>query len=216
MSPTGAEAGAPRPVSLPTRRLARPDRRRAILRGAAAAFAARGFAATSMEDVATAGGVTRLILYRHFDSKRSLYDAVLEQVSEQLAEAFSERIRPGTLAVGAAMAMLSVARSDPDGYALLWRHAVREPEFADHANSIRSRVVAGAEDLLASLDVVDRGTVRRWAAATMVAYLVEGVLAWLEEGDPALDERFMDMMARSLPALVRSWSPAPVIPVVEA
>jgi len=43
----------------------------------------------------------------------------------------------------------------------------------------------------------------------MVAYLVEGVLAWLEEGDPALDERFLEMMARSLPVLVRSWSRSP-------
>jgi len=64
-----------------------------------------------MEDVAAAGGVTRLILYRHFDSKGALYDAVLEQVSQRLAEAFTERIRPGTLAIGAATATLSVARS---------------------------------------------------------------------------------------------------------
>ena len=36
---------------------------------AAGAFAERGFADTAMDDVAAAAGITRLIVYRHFDSK---------------------------------------------------------------------------------------------------------------------------------------------------
>ena len=63
-----------------------PTRRAAILRAAAAAFAERGFADTSMDDVAAAAGITRLIVYRHFPSKEALYVAVLEGVRDRLAE----------------------------------------------------------------------------------------------------------------------------------
>ncbi|HYD10163.1 MAG TPA: helix-turn-helix domain-containing protein, partial [Acidimicrobiales bacterium] len=57
--------------SAPTTRrlLSREDRAASILRGAADAFAHGGFAATSMEDVAAASGITKLIVYRHFGSK---------------------------------------------------------------------------------------------------------------------------------------------------
>src|ERR1700691_1539403 len=53
--------------------LPRAQRRAAILHGAALAFASSGFADTSMDDVGTACGVTKLIVYRHFGSKEELY-----------------------------------------------------------------------------------------------------------------------------------------------
>ena len=196
-NPVRAEAAGPR------RLLGRTDRRGAILAAAAVAFAERGFASTSMEDVAAAAGITRLIVYRHFESKPALYDAVLERVSERLRAAFTAEMTPGQIAAGAVRAMLRVAREDPAGFTLLWRHAAREPRFAAHADLIRSRVVAGASELLSSRAPLARS---RWAAATLVAYLVEGVLAWLDEGDPGQDADFTEMMSRSLPALVRAWS----------
>ncbi len=36
-------------------------------------------AATSLDDIAAEVGVTRVILYRHFDSKTDLYQAVLDR-----------------------------------------------------------------------------------------------------------------------------------------
>ena len=191
-------------IHQPRQLLDRPARREAILRGAAEAFADKGYAATSMEDVAAAAGITKLIVYRHFDSKQTLYDAVLERVSERLREEFSGALQPGRLASGSVAAMLAVAREDPSGFSLLWRHAAREPQFAEHADQIRSRVVAGAEALLTSI-AVGEGRVRRWAAATLVSYLVAGVLHWLEEGDPDDDGAFAELMGRSLPALVLAW-----------
>lgn len=185
------------------RLLGRDARRESILRAAAEAFAERGYAATSMEDVASACGVTRLIVYRHFPAKRDLYDAVLEKVARRLAEEFSAQVRPGRAAEGSVAAMLSVARENPCGFALLWRHAAREPEFSEHAEAIRARVVAEAETLLGAR--VGLGTSRRWAAATLVAFLVEAVLAWLDLGRPAEDRLLAERLARSLPALVRAW-----------
>ncbi|MEA3076784.1 MAG: hypothetical protein QOF60_1692 [Actinomycetota bacterium] len=193
-------------MSTPPRQLLdRAARREAILLGAAEAFADKGYAATSMEDVAAAAGITKLIVYRHFASKQELYDAVLEQVSERSREVFIAGLQAGRPGSGGVRALLTVAREDPAGFTLLWRHAVREPQFADHAADIRDRGVRAAEALLASVGVAG-GPERRWAAETIMSYLVAAVLHWLEEGVAADDEAFVDRVTRSLPAMMRAWT----------
>ncbi len=189
----------------PTRQLLdRPARRETILRGAAQAFAEKGYAATSMEDVAAAAGITKLIVYRHFSSKEELYDAVLERVSERWRDLFRAGLQSGRPSATAIRALLSVARDDPAGFTLLWHHAIREPQFADHAGDIRSRGVNAAEALLATAGV-EPGPLRRWASETIISYLVSAVLHWMEEGRGSDDELFVQRVARSMPALVRSW-----------
>ncbi|MBA2625619.1 MAG: helix-turn-helix transcriptional regulator, partial [Acidimicrobiia bacterium] len=112
--------------------LARADRAASIRRGAATAFARAGFAATSMEDVAAAAGITKLIVYRHYESKEELYRAVLVRVSARLAEELADGLEHARRGAGV-RALLTVAREDPDGFVLLWRHAAREPQFAAYA-----------------------------------------------------------------------------------
>ena len=66
------------------RRLPRAQRREQILAAATEAFARSGFAATSLDDIAAQAGITRVILYRHFDSKTDLYQAVLDRMCARL------------------------------------------------------------------------------------------------------------------------------------
>lgn len=192
------------PASPPRQLLDRAARRETILKGAAAAFAEQGYAGTSMEDVASAAGITKLIVYRHFSSKEELYDAVLEEVSDRGREVFVAGLQAGRPGSGAVRALLTVAREDPASFTLLWRHAIREPQFAEHAGAIRQRGVDAAETLLASAGV-DAGPMRRWAAETIMSYLVSCVLHWLEEGREADDEQFVERVTRSLPAMIRAW-----------
>ena len=192
-------------TTAPRQLLDRAARRETILKGAAAAFAEKGYAGTSMEDVAAAAGITKLIVYRHFTSKEELYDAVLEGVSERGREVFIAGLQAGRPGSGAVRALLTVAREDPSSFTLLWRHAIREPQFAEHAGSIRQRGVNAAEALLASAGV-EAGQLRRWAAETIMSYLVAAVLHWLEEGDEVDDELFVQRVTRSLPAMIRAWN----------
>ena len=185
--------------------LDRPARREAILRGAAAAFVEKGYAATSMEEIAAAAGITKLIVYRHFESKEALYDAVLERVSDRVAEEFVAGLQDGRPGEVGVRALLTVAREDQAGFTLLWRHAAREPQFAEHAEVIRTRAVGAVESLLTQLKVSE-GRRRKWAAATLVSYLVAAVLHWLEEGSAKEDDEFSEMLARSLPALAKAWA----------
>ena len=106
----------------PTRRLPRAQRREQILATATDAFARNGFAATGLDDIAGEAGVTRVILYRHFDSKTDLYQAVLDRMCARLDAHVEEPVggftdasmdgligaavsrRPGSVAVPARLA----------------------------------------------------------------------------------------------------------------
>jgi AcrR family transcriptional regulator len=57
--------------------------RAALLDEATALFAARGYAATSLEDVASASRVTRGAVYHHFAGKQALFEAVLDRQEER-------------------------------------------------------------------------------------------------------------------------------------
>jgi AcrR family transcriptional regulator len=67
----------------------RSDARPAELTAAAfALFAEQGFAATRLEDVATRAGVSKATIYRYFDSKDALFEAVVKAaISPRFAEA---------------------------------------------------------------------------------------------------------------------------------
>ena len=64
-------------------------------------FDDQGFDAVSMDDVAAAAGVTKLIVYRHFESKEALYRSVLERVFERQVTLFMENLASGLEAGGA-------------------------------------------------------------------------------------------------------------------
>ena len=187
-----------------TRLLARAERRSSIISGAARAFAAAGFDGTSMEDIAAAAGVTKLILYRHFESKEELYRSILEGVSSRLADEVASAVEAGRRRGVIVPAFLTVAREDPDGFRLLWRHSSREPKFAAYAEDVHQAADAFARRLLGSR--IDDRVVLDWAAPTAVAFLVEAVLVWLDRGDPGADDRFVELTSRSLEALVATWS----------
>jgi AcrR family transcriptional regulator len=84
-------------VKEPTQRSRRKaERREQLLAAASRLFAARGFRAVSIEDLASEAGVSGPALYRHFDSKESILADLLVDVSEQLLRQGSERVANAT------------------------------------------------------------------------------------------------------------------------
>jgi AcrR family transcriptional regulator len=59
-------------------------------------FGERGYEATSIEAVLETAGVKRGALYHHFESKQALFDAVLDRVVSDVAEAVAEAARAET------------------------------------------------------------------------------------------------------------------------
>src|SRR6478752_2366041 len=71
-------------------RLPAPARREQILDVAVQVFARNGFHGTSMNDVADAAGVTKPVLYQHFDYKQELYLALLNEVGRRMLLAITK------------------------------------------------------------------------------------------------------------------------------
>lgn len=65
-------------------RLPAAERREQLLSVALSVFSEKGFHGASMNDVAEAAGVTKPVLYQHFESKRDLYMALLDEAGERL------------------------------------------------------------------------------------------------------------------------------------
>ena len=184
------------------RLLPRDERRHQIQRAAAKAFAREGFVATSIDDVAAEAGITRAIVYRHFDSKESLYRAVLEGVSERLGEEFQRRLAAPQSGV-TIVTHLTVAREDPDGYRLLWEHSPREPRFADYVEDFQLRSIRSTARLFDGR--IEGEAKQRWAARQTLSLIVSSVLLWLDEGDPADDIEFLQWASAGLWAAINSW-----------
>jgi AcrR family transcriptional regulator len=157
-----------------------------------------------MDDVATEAGVSRLIVYRNFDTKADLYRAVLTGVRDRLRDEFvagyeRREVEPAF----AVHAMVTVAREDPDGFRLLWRHAPREPEFAPFADDFHDRAVDAVQTLVGER-LPDPG-LQRWATVLSVDFVVQAILGWLDHGDPRRDDELEHRIVDGLIALYPTW-----------
>ncbi len=184
------------------RRLGREERSASIIAAATHVFAESGFAGTSMADIASAAGVSHLIVYRHFESKEAIYRAVLERALANLDEALSVADATGQYGP-TTTALLASARADADAFRVLWRHAVHEPDFSRVGNAARRRVMRPTITALESLVPHDH---LRWAARATMTYVVEAVLVWIEDGDAGADDRFIAATDAAMRAGVRSWA----------
>lgn len=107
----------------PVRRLGRPpsvdssETRAQIIAAALAAFAHKGYDATTNKEIAQAVGITTGAIYHYFDSKTELYAAVYSEVQDLVYSAFEAVVVDHHTFVDRVSAVLEVAvavnRQDP-------------------------------------------------------------------------------------------------------
>lgn len=188
-----AESSPGRPAG---RRLLRRDERRAqLLRAAATAFLAGGYAGTSLEDVAAQAGVTRMIIYRHFDSKQDLYREVLLDTRRRIEARIGTPEQFGPQSV---RDLVLAARADPDGFRLLYRHTRREPDFAGYVDELGVTASRNADRWLVPL--IPDAARRAWIASLLPAVTTDAILTWLDAGQPIEP----DELARTIRAVMRT------------
>ncbi len=88
---------ADRPATERRGRPANPHARAQILRAAAAAFMERGFSGTSIDDIASAIGVTKGSIYHQFENKSDLYFSVQEAATQAFHAAVQAEYRAENL-----------------------------------------------------------------------------------------------------------------------
>jgi AcrR family transcriptional regulator len=182
MRPPANQPAAQPAAPTPVRRLRRAERREQLLAAATHAFARTGFANTSLDDIAEQAGISRVLLYRHFDSKTDLYRAVLDRAIGRLTAAVGTR----DFTYASIDALLEAAAEDPEGFRLLFHHAAREPEFRQQMDRFQKGMVATARRELARI-VPDRDWAQ-WAAQLAPVVAIEAVMAWLDAGQPDHDQ----------------------------
>jgi AcrR family transcriptional regulator len=135
-----------------TMRMSGPERREQIHGVTRAIVGERGFHAVSIEAVARAAGITRPIVYEHFESLGGLLNALvrresaraLAQVSAALPAALGTG-DPGEQLLAALRGYLDAVRSDP----ITWRLVLMPPEGAPEL--LRERIAAGRAMVVARL-----------------------------------------------------------------
>src|SRR5436305_9917049 len=105
VTPTATDA---RSMPSPRRRMPRLEREQQMLDVAGRSFAARGFHAVSMDEIAEQAGISKPMLYHYFGSKEGLYVAYVRQQGDallagmrgaaELDESPAARLWAGTLA----------------------------------------------------------------------------------------------------------------------
>lgn len=111
------------------RRLPAEDRRRQVLSVARRVFAERGYEDTSIDEIAAAAGVTKPIVYRHFEGKHDLYQAVLEEhlgdLIKRLWVALASSADPKERLRAGLTAYFEFVGERPDGFAIIAEAGMR-------------------------------------------------------------------------------------------
>jgi AcrR family transcriptional regulator len=146
-------AGPGAAVAPPRRRMPAANRREAILAAALDVFADGGYHETSVEVVAARAGVSKALIYEHFDSKRELHRALLERyVHELLARVVeaSAVADPGEARLLAGLdAFLAFVEERRDAWRFVFRN-VGDVEIADALARLRGEVAGAIASLMAA------------------------------------------------------------------
>jgi len=136
-------------------RLSASARREQLLDVALQVFARQGYHGASMNDVADAAGVTKPVVYQHFDSKRELYLALLDEVGARLLTAISKATAGATDGKNQTelgfRAYFRWVADDHDAFLLLFGSgARRDEEFNDAVRKVTAQVAEAIKPLIAA------------------------------------------------------------------
>jgi TetR/AcrR family transcriptional regulator len=133
-----------------------PATRAELLQAARTAFAEKGYAGTTLTDIAVSAGLRKASLFHHFRSKEALYLEMLSDISEELAQLVAQaRLAEGSF----------LERLDRLGI-LVVRYLGRHPSAAR----------------LAVRELVDGGPYSQGGGRERVALSMQAVAAFLELG----------------------------------
>jgi AcrR family transcriptional regulator len=191
--------------SSPTRRrLTAEERRAGILRAALAVFSARGYHASSIDDIAREAGISKALIYEHFDSKQGLYGDLLEQNANELFEQLAEALAGVEVESGAARlaagldAFFAFVEARRDAWRILFRD-VADPD----TSAALARILEQVTGVVAALIAQDPGARSQGGdesepairvLAQMLVGAVQSVANWWAEHPEVAREQAVEMV----------------------
>ncbi|MGA2835179.1 MAG: TetR/AcrR family transcriptional regulator [Acidimicrobiales bacterium] len=177
------------------RRLTADARRRQLFDVALALFAEHGYSATTMDDIAESAGVTKPLVYQHFDSKRALYlellDVFSREMIDRIVEATAAADGPRQQVELGFAAYFELMVDNESAFRLLYgRDAPDDPELGAALHRVEEAIAVAIDPLIdAGLDPAHRHLLAR-----AVVGMAEGASRyWLDtrRDDPSEPDRLL-------------------------
>ncbi|WP_246268694.1 TetR/AcrR family transcriptional regulator [Nonomuraea typhae] len=195
MTPGKSSAEAARPAR---RRLSVDRRREELMAAALELFSKRDAEDVSIDDVASAAGASRALVYHYFGGKQELYVAALKSAAQQLESRLrpQEGGRPLDNLTAGLRRYFDFVEEHAAGFAALLRGgpANRAGEVGEIVDGVRQRLFRLIQQQMRveQPSPVLRTTIRSWIASVETAGL-----DWLEHRDierPVLEKMLVDHM----------------------
>ncbi|MET7337051.1 TetR/AcrR family transcriptional regulator [Nonomuraea sp. NPDC005650] len=195
--------GKPAETARPARRRLSVDRRREELMAAALElFSTRDAEDVSIDDVASAAGASRALVYHYFGGKQELYVAALKSAAEQLESRLRphEGGRPVEELASGLKRYFDFVEEHAAGFAALLRGgpANRAGEVGEIVDGVRQRLF---RQILKQMRVEEASPVLRSTLRSWIASVETAGLDWLEHRDierPTLEKMLVDHMGALL------------------
>lgn len=194
--------GSPKPKQ---KRMRAPERRLQLIDVARSVFARSGYFTTTMDDVAHAAGITKPILYQHFESKKALYLALIDEAALEITKAVWDATEDQsdalTMAAGGMKAYFSYVKSHPDSFRILFSDARADPEIMDRIDSIRGVIAERVAQLIGESIFAD------WPDQKQVSIVATGIVGLAEmvaRDWIVVDKASPDDAARAVGTLIAS------------
>jgi AcrR family transcriptional regulator len=179
------------------------ERRAGILDAALAVFSARGFHSSSIDDIAREAGISKALIYEHFESKQGLYADLLERNANELFERLASALAGVGVESGAARlatgldAFFSFVEERRDAWRILFRDVV-DPE----SSAVLGRMVEQVTAVVAALIAQDPGAKVRdedneqgiRVLAQMLVGAVQSVANWWAEHPEVARQHAVEMV----------------------
>ncbi len=188
------------------KRLTQAERRVQIIEVAMALFATKGFKGTTTRAIACAADVSEAIIFRHFETKEDLYDAIITYTVEKRLEQWDQDTAspPDPRHIEHLLrdfAQTFVNRNRRDStfirlmmYSALEDHKFREKFFAiyrnPHMRAIRQAIQTGVDQGI--FRAVDPGASLRAFFFSLLQYCVSRFVAQSETHTPARDNAMIE------------------------
>lgn len=155
-------------------------RRLDVLGIALTTFAQTGYHATSMNEIAIAAGVTKPVIYQHFESKKHLYRELIIQEGRRLIDQIASATMPSESGrqqvINGYTSYFRFAFENRSSYHLLFGSEARlEDDFKDAITHIEDEIA----ELVTNRIQIDADAHYRRVLAMGIIYMIEGsVRTW--------------------------------------
>jgi AcrR family transcriptional regulator len=181
------------------RRLPVEERRGLIVEAAGRLFGERGYEGARLDDIAAAAGVTKPVLYRHFESKRALYLALLARHRDDLAS-FAGAIPAKGPPEARLRAVLDVWFAYVEDHSYAWKMLFRDtgggPEIHAFRLEVHARARAVLVEVIRSLSEVSVPRRELEPLAELMSMGMAGLVLWWIDDPGRSRQAIVDAMTR--------------------